>query len=287
LESDTINTRQAPSPAPQEPELCSEFGTRHVNVGDVVVLDANTLYRVEPEGSVTAMTLYLDRDYLVDQVLWQYAYRFADRLDAKRFLDMHYVEPAQAIHVGEDRAGLLMPWLDELAALSAHGLIPTRFYRVESLLFAVLDVIVPRVAVTSQRVTTTQRCTICPSLPPRRRFRALRQEARETAALLRGSPERRWTLRKLAERVHLSESQLDRLFMDAFGKTSFAYLTMLRVERMAHLLRTTGAPIASVAKQVGWGDADLAARKFRRCVWVTPSRYRAMNHDGRTDAASG
>lgn len=64
--------------------LCSEFGTRHVNVGDVIVLAANTLCGVEPEGWVTTTTLYLDRDYVVDQVFWQYAEQFTDRLDAKR-----------------------------------------------------------------------------------------------------------------------------------------------------------------------------------------------------------
>lgn len=42
--------------------LFSEFGTRHVNVGDVVVLAANTLCGAEPEGWVTTTTLYLDRD---------------------------------------------------------------------------------------------------------------------------------------------------------------------------------------------------------------------------------
>lgn len=51
-----------------------------------------------------------------------------------------------------------MPWLDELAALSADGLPSERFYRAQALLFAVLDVIVPRLSVTEHRVTATLRC---------------------------------------------------------------------------------------------------------------------------------
>ncbi len=66
--------------------LFSEFGTRHVNVGDLIVLAANTLCGAEPEGWVTTTTLYLDRDYGIDQVFWQYAEQFTDRLDAKAFL---------------------------------------------------------------------------------------------------------------------------------------------------------------------------------------------------------
>ena len=99
--------------------LFSEFGTRHVNVGDLIVLAANTLCGAEPEGWFTTTTLYLDRDYVIDQVFWQYAEQFTDRLDAKAFLDARYAEPAQVVRLGEDRAGLLMPWLDELTALSA------------------------------------------------------------------------------------------------------------------------------------------------------------------------
>ncbi|MFV4912410.1 AraC family transcriptional regulator [Microbacterium lacticum] len=256
--------------------LFSEFGTRHVNVGDVVVLAANTLCGAEPEGWVTTTTLYLDRDYVIDQVFWQHAEQFTDRLDAKRFLDTRYAEPAQVLRLGEDRAGLLMPWLDELAALSVGGMAPERFYRAQALLFSVLDVIVPYLSVTEARVTATQRATTCPSLPRHRRFSALREEARQAERLLREDYRRRWTLRELAAAVHLSPSRLGRVFVEAFGKSPIAYLAMLRAERMACLLRTTDASIAVIARAVGWSDADFAARQFRRAIGVTPRDYRGM-----------
>ena len=101
--------------------LFSEFGSRHVNVGDVIVLSANTLCGAEPEGWITTTTLYMDRDYVIDQVFWQYATRFRTRHDASDFLEAHYAEPAQIVRIGEERAGLLMPWLDEHAALSVDG----------------------------------------------------------------------------------------------------------------------------------------------------------------------
>ena len=37
--------------------LFGEFGTRRVNVGDVVVLAANTLCGVEPEGWIATTTI--------------------------------------------------------------------------------------------------------------------------------------------------------------------------------------------------------------------------------------
>ena len=131
--------------------LYSGFGERPVTVGDVIVLAGNTLCGSEPEGSVTVTTLYLDTDYIVDQVFWQYASMLADRLDAHDFMEARYAEPAQILHLGEDRVGYLMPWLDELVALSLRSDFSDRFYRVQSLLFAVLDVVAPFVKVTPVR----------------------------------------------------------------------------------------------------------------------------------------
>ncbi len=265
--------------------LLSELGTRHVKVGDVVVLASNTLCGAEPEGWITTTTLYLDHDYVVDQVFWQYAARFADRLDAQRFLETYYAEPAQILRVGEDRAGLLMPWLDEFAALSIEGPNPRRFYRAQSLLFAILDVIVPYLKITDERITPTQRATACPTLPRHRLFQPLRSDARRIAELMKHEPERQWTLGELAAEVHLSPSQLGRVFVDAFGKSPIAYLTMIRAERMAHLLRTTDTPVAEIASQVGWVDSNYAARQFRRSLGIAPRQYRALSSPPRDESA--
>lgn len=89
--------------------LLSEFGERPVTVGDVVALGANTLCGSEPEDSITVTTLYLDRDYVVDQVFWQHSALLTDRWDAKDFADELYSEPAQILSIGEDRAGMLTP----------------------------------------------------------------------------------------------------------------------------------------------------------------------------------
>lgn len=254
--------------------LFSEFGIQHVNFGDVVVLAANTLCGAEPEGWVTTTTLYLDRDYVIDQVFWQYAAHFKDRIDASDFLDKNYAEPTQIMRIGGDRAGLLMPWLDELVALSIDGVEAEHFYRAQALVSAFLDVVVPHLAVTGQRVTSTQRSTVVPTVPRHRAFRPLRDEARRVAELLAGELDRRWSVPELADSVHLSASQLRRVFTEAFGKSPIAYLTMLRTERMAHLLKTTDSPIPVVAAAVGWRDPDFAARQFKRRVGVSPSEYR-------------
>lgn len=67
--------------------LLSEFGEKPVTTGDVVLLAANTLCGSEPEGSITVTTLYLDRDYVIDQVFWQHAALLTDRWQAVDFAE--------------------------------------------------------------------------------------------------------------------------------------------------------------------------------------------------------
>lgn len=171
--------------------LLSEFGEKHVRVDGAIALGANTLCGSKPEDLITVTTLYLDRDFVIDQVFWQYAAVLSDRFDARDFADDLYSEPAQLLRLGEDRAGMLTPWLDELVALSIDGPSPQRFYRLQALLFAVLDVIIPYIATTPVRQTPTQRKATDPGTPRHRHFTPLRAEAREAAELLREAPAQR------------------------------------------------------------------------------------------------
>lgn len=259
--------------------LFSEFGEKPVAVGDVVLLGANTLCGSEPEDSITVTTLYLDQDYVIDQVFWQHAAMLTDRLEAKDFMASRYAEPAQVLRLGEERAGYLMPWLDELVRLSLDGPAPERFYRMQALLFAVLDVVSPFAQTTAVRSSPTQRKATWPGPPALRRFAPLRAEARAAGGLLRDQPARRWTLDELADAVHLSPSQLGRVFVEAYGKTPMTYLTTLRAEHLARLLRETDLPIEQAMREVGWHSRGHAARLFRQSVGITPARYRQLSRD--------
>lgn len=256
--------------------VLSEFGEKPVCAGDVVALGANTLCGGEPEDLVTVTTLYLDRDYVVDQVFWQHAELLADRLDAHDFADEIYSESAQILRLGENRTRMFTPLLDELVALSVDGPCTKRFYRTQALLFAVLDVVSPYVKTSPVSRTTTQKRTGRPGTPRYRRFAPLRAEAREALDLLRNAPAEDWTLGRLAAGVHLSPSQLGRIFVDAYGKTPMTYLTTVRAEHLARLLRETDLPIEAAMREVGWCSRGHAARMFRHAVGVTPTRYRMM-----------
>ena len=256
--------------------LFSEFGQKPVKPGDVIVLGANTLCGSEPEGHITVTTVYLDTDFVLDQVRWQYAGFVADRLDAQGFADTMYSEPAQILRLGEDRAGMLMPWLDELVALSIDGEFVRHYLRMQALWFQIAYVIAPFIKVSPVRISPSQRAHIRPTLPRDRRFAPLRVEVRRAADLLREDPARRWTLDDLAAEVHLSPSRLSSVFVDAYGKTPLAFLTMLRAERLAKYLRDTDLTVAAAMQLVGWHSRSHATRLFRQYVGVTPGQYRQM-----------
>ena len=115
--------------------LFSEFGQFPVMSGDVILLGANVLAGSEPEGHITVTTIYIDTDYVLDQVRWQYAAFLEDRLDAQGFVERICTEPAQILRLGEDRAGMLMPWLDEMVALSLKRDFARDYLRMQALWF--------------------------------------------------------------------------------------------------------------------------------------------------------
>ncbi|WP_181273871.1 helix-turn-helix domain-containing protein [Brevibacterium oceani] len=254
----------------------SAFGTRPVRVGDIVLFAPNVLCGSEPEDHVTVTTVYLDSDYVVDQVYWQYASVLADRLTAQQFVAAVYTEPAQVIRLDENGMGMLTPWLDELVALSTDGDFARNFYRMQALWFNIAHVVAPYIRASPVRISASQRAHIRPTLPRSRRFEPVRAEARSAAELLHRAPAERWTLDALAKRVHLSPSQLSRVFTDAYGKTPLAYLTMLRAEYLARSLRETDLPIEAAMREVGWRSRGHAAQQFRKYVGLTPTRYRQL-----------
>ena len=260
--------------------LFSEFGEQPVKSGDVILLGANVLCGSEPEGHITITTLYADTDFLLDQLFWQYADVLRDRFDAQGFADTIYTEPAQVLHLGEDRSGLLLPGVDELVALSVDGAYRDRFPRMQALWRAIIDQVAPFIRISPCRTSPNQRARVRPTLPRYRRFAPLRAEARQVRDVLRSDIARCWELPGLSRMVHLSTKQLGRVFVDAYGKTPLTYLTMLRVEEMARLLRETDLTIAQAGRRVGWRSRNRASAAFRECVGITPSRYRAMRSAG-------
>jgi transcriptional regulator GlxA family with amidase domain len=84
----------------------------------------------------------------------------------------------------------------------------------------------------------------------------------------------RLTITDLAERAHVSERQLTRIFKTELGMTPAAYVESARVEVARNRLESTDDPIDRVATTCGFTTVDTLIRAFRRKLNTTPTEYR-------------
>lgn len=105
---------------------------------------------------------------------------------------------------------------------------------------------------------------------------ALSPATRAVLALLEADIAADWTLAGLAAQVHLSPSQLNRVFVAEIGRTPLTLLHERRAERMAELLRTTALSVRAAGARVGWSDPGNATKRFRRHWGMLPSAYRRI-----------
>lgn len=80
------------------------------------------------------------------------------------------------------------------------------------------------------------------------------------------------SLKELAELSPFSASHFLRTFRASVGLTPHAYITQLRIERAAALLRT-GIPPVEVAVRTGFVDQSHLTRQFKRIFGITPGQY--------------
>jgi len=80
---------------------------------------------------------------------------------------------------------------------------------------------------------------------------------------------------ELAAIVGLSPSHLTTQFRRATGGGVIEYHSALKLARARQLLDTTEAPIAEVARAVGYDDPLYFSRRFRAAHHLSPSEYRA------------
>jgi AraC-like DNA-binding protein len=87
-------------------------------------------------------------------------------------------------------------------------------------------------------------------------------------------PERQWTVPQLGGVAGMARTTFTRRFTTAMGIPPMAYLTDWRLRSGARLLRQSDAPVAAVARQVGYANAFAFGTAFRRKYGVPPGRYR-------------
>jgi len=82
------------------------------------------------------------------------------------------------------------------------------------------------------------------------------------------------TVRQLASHVHLSERQLHRKFLEAFGSSPQAFILTVRVQAACDILQHDDRPLSDVAYETGFADQRSFTQHFRRHMGMTPLKFR-------------
>ncbi|MFE0156543.1 AraC family transcriptional regulator [Nonomuraea sp. NPDC059007] len=97
------------------------------------------------------------------------------------------------------------------------------------------------------------------------------------AAALRaihGDPSRPWTVDELGAQARLSRAAFARRFTHLVGQPPLTYLTWWRMTTAARLLRTSDAPVNTIAQQVGYSSQYSFTHAFKRQYGSPPGSYR-------------
>ncbi|RUT29663.1 AraC family transcriptional regulator [Paenibacillus zeisoli] len=106
---------------------------------------------------------------------------------------------------------------------------------------------------------------------------------REVIRNMEGDLSRAWTLRELADLVHLSPSRFSTLFSQAAGSSPLNYLVQLRLSHAVRLLEEGSDPILDIAISCGFRNLSNFNRLFLRHFGVSPSTMRRRLHGDRRE----
>ena len=81
-------------------------------------------------------------------------------------------------------------------------------------------------------------------------------------------------LDELIDELGLDKSYFIRLFKKTIGVSPMKYATNLKMSAASDLLRTSTAPLATVASRVGFADEYHFAKRFKQWSGRAPGAYR-------------
>lgn len=94
--------------------------------------------------------------------------------------------------------------------------------------------------------------------------------------LLHGRPGHPWTLETLAREAASSRSDMARRFTAILGQPPMQYLAQWRMQVAANRLVQSGAKIAAVGEEVGYGSEAAFSRAFRKATGHSPGAWREI-----------
>jgi AraC-like DNA-binding protein/mannose-6-phosphate isomerase-like protein (cupin superfamily) len=83
-------------------------------------------------------------------------------------------------------------------------------------------------------------------------------------------------LAQAAKMAYLSQRQFSTVVRKLEKKSFARFLAQIRIEKAAHLLRSTSMPVSAIAFEVGFEDLSTFYRTFRKYVGTVPLEFRSQ-----------
>ncbi|MEJ3653122.1 AraC family transcriptional regulator [Actinomycetes bacterium KLBMP 9759] len=91
---------------------------------------------------------------------------------------------------------------------------------------------------------------------------------------IHAEPAHPWTVEEMGQQAAMSRAVFARRFTTLVGEPPLTYLTRWRLQRAAHLLRSTDLPLHAVSDRVGYTSQFAFAKSFKRAYGTAPGKYR-------------
>ena len=88
------------------------------------------------------------------------------------------------------------------------------------------------------------------------------------------NPQFAWNIQEMANFLHVSVGHLQFLYKQKFGISCMDDVIDARLRKAKDLLFYTDQNISEIAEQCGYKNVEHFCRQFRKCIGITPGRFR-------------
>lgn len=87
-------------------------------------------------------------------------------------------------------------------------------------------------------------------------------------------PEKGWRVEELAELANMSRANFSRVFLQQLGLPPAKFLTHIRLQQGAYLLKQTQKSVLEIALEIGYQSEAHFSKAFKALLGISPRQYR-------------
>ncbi|MEF3305217.1 helix-turn-helix transcriptional regulator [Paenibacillus sp. GYB003] len=230
----------------------------YVKKGSAKLKVRDRVYDIRP-GTVIFIPALLEHDQYKDSdeetefLWWHFTYKIHNLIDVLPFLNIPYMYPLKNYEKFE-------AVFDEfMHTTSGGGYLPNivlRKAKALELLFLLLD----NAFESAEHAVKEQ---------PSRSFLTVLLK-------IAAQPEASFSLRQMAEELHMNPTYVSNRFKELFGKSPIVLHREIKIAKAKSLLETRELNVAEIGRMLGFNDTQTFARLFKKYTGISPGQYKRL-----------